>query len=105
MMDVFIVDGVTKVEVEEQLKKFKQSIKIVNTFHPTSILKIWKFLMKKLLIFSKISGLNHSVQTNGGNNSPSAMIDMQTRSPPAISVVTFRWDNDKYENSGGAPDR
>jgi hypothetical protein len=37
MMDVFIVDGITKVEVEEQLKKFKQSIKIVNTFHPTSI--------------------------------------------------------------------
>ena len=34
MLDVFIVDGVSRSEVEHQLKKFKESIQIVNTFHP-----------------------------------------------------------------------
>lgn len=39
MIDVFIVDGSSKNEVAEQLKKFKESIKIVNTFHPASMLR------------------------------------------------------------------
>lgn len=37
MIDVFIVDGFSKSEVEHQLKKFKESIQIVNTFHPAGI--------------------------------------------------------------------
>lgn len=36
LVDVFIVDGITMEEVEQQLKKFKESIKIVNTYHPMS---------------------------------------------------------------------
>ena len=36
LVDVFIVDGVTLDEVDQQLRKFKESIKIVNTFHPSS---------------------------------------------------------------------
>lgn len=34
MIDVFVVDGITKLEVETQLKKFRESIKIVNTYQP-----------------------------------------------------------------------
>lgn len=68
MVDVFIVDGITKPEVEQQLRKFKESIKIVNTFHP--------------------SGMK-SHNTNGFfKRDPSVNIKIQT--PPAISIVTFR---------------
>lgn len=41
LVDVFIVDGVSSAEVEQQLKKFKESIKIVNTYHPSSMNKIF----------------------------------------------------------------
>ena len=34
MVDVFIVDGISKLEVDQQLRKFKESIQIVNTYHP-----------------------------------------------------------------------
>lgn len=36
LADVFVVDGSTFEEVEKQLRKFKESIKIINTFHPIS---------------------------------------------------------------------
>lgn len=36
LIDVFVVDGITQDEVEKQLIKFKESVKIVNTFHPAS---------------------------------------------------------------------
>lgn len=36
LVDVFVVDGTTLDEVEKQLRKFKESVKIVNTFHPPS---------------------------------------------------------------------
>lgn len=36
LVDVFVVDGTTMDEVEKQLRKFKESVKIVNTFHPPS---------------------------------------------------------------------
>lgn len=36
LIDVFVVDGNTQEEVEKQLIKFKESVKIVNTFHPAS---------------------------------------------------------------------
>lgn len=36
LIDVFVVDGTTQDEVEKQLIKFKESVKIVNTFHPPS---------------------------------------------------------------------
>lgn len=68
MVDVFIVDGATKTEVEQQLRKFKESIKIVNTFHPTGV---------------------QSVSSNGHLKRENADIKMQT--PPAISIVTFRY--------------
>lgn len=36
LIDVFVVDGTTLEEVEKQLIKFKESVKIVNTFQPPS---------------------------------------------------------------------
>lgn len=42
LIDVFTVDGVTQDEVEKQLIKFKESVKIVNTFHAPSK-KIFSF--------------------------------------------------------------
>lgn len=71
MVDVFIVDGITKSEVEQQLRKFKESIKIVNTFHPPGV---------------------QSVNVNGFfRRDP--MVDIKMQTPPAISIVTFRWDD------------
>lgn len=46
LIDVFVVDGSTQDEVEKQLIKFKESVKIVNTFHPKS-----KFYSQKLIEF------------------------------------------------------
>lgn len=40
LIDVFVVDGTTMDEVEKQLIKFKESVKIVNTFHPPS--ELWQ---------------------------------------------------------------
>lgn len=36
LVDVFVVDGETMDDVEKQLRKFKESVKIINTFHPPS---------------------------------------------------------------------
>lgn len=40
LADVFIVDGNSMDEVEKQLRQFKESIRIVNRFRPTRMLKI-----------------------------------------------------------------
>lgn len=75
MVDVFVVDGISKSEVEQQLRKFKESIKIVNTFHPPGV---------------------QSVNTNGFFRRDH-LIDMKMQTPPAISIVTFRWDCDDQD--------
>lgn len=49
LIDVFVVDGSTQDEVEKQLIKFKESVKIVNTFHPAS--KLRGFSLKNALIW------------------------------------------------------
>lgn len=36
MVDVFVIDGITKSEVEQQLRKYMDSLRIVNTYHPAS---------------------------------------------------------------------
>lgn len=78
MVDVFIVDGFSKAEVEQQLRKFKESIKIVNTFHP--------------------GGTNQNINSNGFLNRDQVEFKMQT--PPAISVVTFSSEvNNLFENN------
>lgn len=70
MLDVFIVDGITKTEVEQQLRKFKESIKIVNTFHPPGV---------------------QSVNANGFLKRDQDF-DIKMKTPPAISIVTFRYN-------------
>jgi magnesium-transporting ATPase (P-type) len=70
MVDIFIVDGISKAEVEQQLRKFKESIKIVNTFHPPGV---------------------QSVNSNGFFKQREP-VDIKLQTPPAISIVTFRWE-------------
>ncbi|XP_055690523.1 phospholipid-transporting ATPase ID isoform X1 [Lutzomyia longipalpis] len=85
LVDVFVVDGVTLDEVEQQLRKFKESIKIINTFHPGGVYH------------------NNIATANGGNNSTVTIENLRhNAAPPAISVVTFRWDSNKRNR--GAPD-
>lgn len=68
MVDVFIVDGISKFDVDQQLRKFKESIKIVNTFHPAGV---------------------QNVNTNGFFKRDQS-VDIKMQTPPAISIVTFR---------------
>ncbi|KAG5672680.1 hypothetical protein PVAND_002791 [Polypedilum vanderplanki] len=82
MVDVFIVDGVTKSEVEQQLRKFKESIKIVNTFHPNGV-------------------QNFNLNTNG-HFKPDVRNEMEMKTPPAISIVTFSSEaNNIFGNENG----
>lgn len=34
MVEVFIVDGITHEEVEQQIDRFRDSIRVVNTYQP-----------------------------------------------------------------------
>ncbi|CAD7087029.1 unnamed protein product [Hermetia illucens] len=85
LADVFVVDGSTFEEVEKQLRKFKESIKIINTFHPIS--------KDHNTTTSNGANLGSSTPVQTGRNHPA---------PPAISVVTFRWDSIKQNK--GEPD-
>ncbi|XP_058824497.1 phospholipid-transporting ATPase ID isoform X2 [Topomyia yanbarensis] len=94
MVDVFIIDGLTKLEVEQQLRKYMESLRIVNTYQPTTLPKS---------SFNQSSELT-GVTANGGNTrSTGPMIEIQNSSPPSVSVVTFRWDNrHRYTSIGGS---
>ncbi|GJQ74496.1 hypothetical protein Trydic_g21365 [Trypoxylus dichotomus] len=75
MLDVFIVDASTYDEVNQQLLKFRESIKIVNTYHPRS---------------PPINATNGTVdnqESSTGTSTP------PRPHAPAVSVVTFRWDD------------
>lgn len=79
MVDVFIVDGSSYDDVHDQLLKFKESIKIVKTFQPRS------------------PPIDQSGTSNGKMDSSDQSIGPSTlpQQPqaPAVSVVTFRWDD------------
>ncbi|XP_055538977.1 phospholipid-transporting ATPase ID isoform X2 [Wyeomyia smithii] len=92
MVDVFVIDGLTKAEVEQQLRKYMESLRIVNTYHPTSLPK---------------PSLNQSsgATANGGNSGSSGpMIEIQNSSPPSVSVVTFSVNCSNYSDTVGKPD-
>ncbi|XP_055603470.1 phospholipid-transporting ATPase ID-like isoform X4 [Uranotaenia lowii] len=99
MVDVFVIDGISKLEVEQQLRKCVESLRIVNTYHPTT-------LPKATFNNQNASGLTSQTgaTANGGNSGSSGpMIEIQNSSPPSVSVVTFRWDNrHKYRSIGGS---
>lgn len=84
-VDVFIVDGTTFDEVEKQLKLFKESVKIVNKFHPNPPI---------------IENLTTSLNKNKSNQNGLSTNESKPTvpSPPAISVVTFSAEcNEMYD--------
>lgn len=78
LVDVFVVDASTYDEVQQQLLKFKDNIRIVNTFHPCS--------PSGIQIGATNGKLDSSHRLTGESTPP------QARGPPAVSVVTFRWE-------------
>lgn len=74
MVDIFIVDASTYDEVKQQLMKFRENIRIVNTYQPRS-------------------PLNNLQATNGGLDTSDRSTGTSTppQAPPAVSVVTFRY--------------
>ncbi|XP_075154289.1 ATPase phospholipid transporting 8B isoform X3 [Haematobia irritans] len=92
LADVFIVDGSTLEEVEKQLRQFKESIRIVNRFRPPPL-------------NSSISlNLNGAHNSHDNNMTSLKMSQTSPLPPPAISVVTFRWDDDINKRNKGEPD-
>ncbi|EDV92358.1 phospholipid-transporting ATPase ID [Drosophila grimshawi] len=95
LVDVFIVDGSSVEEVEKQLRQFKESIKIFDRFRPGGIDN-----------YNGESGMDPlsvtMTQTSAFMQDSNGSIISQP--PPAISVVTFRWDAKIKDNKGG-PDR
>lgn len=81
-MDVFIVDASSFDEVQQQLLKFRDNIKIVHTFQPRSP----AVAVTKQTLNGKMESSNHST----GTSTP----PLQPVHPTAVSVVTFRWDDD-----------
>lgn len=84
-MDVFIVDASTYDDVHQQLLKFRDNIKIVNTYKPNS----------ELDASHKANSTENGVGGGGGANGAKVGEGRANRSsgsgPPAVSVVTFRW--------------
>lgn len=81
MMDVFIVDASTYDEVHQQLLKFRDSIKIYNTFHPQSPTEI-------PTTTDAINGDVDGIRNQSVNYTTSSQQSVQTH---AVSVVTFRY--------------
>ncbi|XP_018570788.1 phospholipid-transporting ATPase ID isoform X3 [Anoplophora glabripennis] len=84
MVDVFIVDASTYDEVHQQLLKFRDNIKIVHTFQPRSPAGVQ--------LGTSNGKVDASNQSTGTSTPPQPQ--PQPANPPAVSVVTFRWDDD-----------
>lgn len=54
LLDLFVVDGSTQDEVEQQLRKFKESIKIVSTYSPGKMIWLCKTLFIGLIFYCQI---------------------------------------------------
>ncbi|XP_049277780.1 phospholipid-transporting ATPase ID isoform X2 [Anopheles funestus] len=92
MVDVFVIDGITKGEVEQQLRKYMDSLRIVNTYHPANV-------QKASNMHSQTVGSSETsaVTANGAHSSSSGpMVDIQNTSPPSVSVVTFSVNCSNY---------
>lgn len=83
LVDVFIVDAYTYDEVQQQLLKFKENIKIVNTFHPCSPSGIQ---------IGTTNGRMDSDHSMASSTPPQARVK-----PPAVSVVTFSTQIEYHE--------
>ncbi|KAL3278639.1 hypothetical protein HHI36_016178 [Cryptolaemus montrouzieri] len=83
LVDIFIVDAATYDEVQQQLNKFKENIKIVHTFHPCSPSGIQ---------IGTTNGKFESSHRLTGDSTPPHM-----KNPPAVSVVTFSTQLEYHE--------
>lgn len=83
MVDVFIVDASSFDEVQQQLLKFRDNIKVIHTYQPRSPA-------------TTAAQLNQTAngQVEASNNSIGTSTPPQPAPapPPAVSVVTFRWE-------------
>ncbi|CAH2087058.1 unnamed protein product [Euphydryas editha] len=78
MAEVFVIDGAAHDDVERQLAKCRDSIRVVNTFLP-----------------------HGTSEANGGaasRPSPGRAANVQLNAP-AVSVVTFRWEHNSLPHS------
>ncbi|XP_063830250.1 probable phospholipid-transporting ATPase IM [Ostrinia nubilalis] len=79
MAEVFVIDGVSHDDVDRQLAKCRDSIRVVNTFLPHGI-----------------EPKNEPETANGGaavsRPSPGRAANVKLNAP-AVSVVTFRWEH------------
>ncbi|XP_013169830.1 PREDICTED: probable phospholipid-transporting ATPase IM isoform X1 [Papilio xuthus] len=84
MAEVFIIDGVTHDDVDRQLAKSRESIRVVNTFLPYGS-----------------SDAKKSTANGGaavGRPSPGRAANVKLNAP-AVSVVTFRWEHNSLPHS------
>uniref|UniRef100_A0A182NRB6 Phospholipid-transporting ATPase n=1 Tax=Anopheles dirus TaxID=7168 RepID=A0A182NRB6_9DIPT len=95
MVDVFVIDGITHSEVEQQLRKYMDSLRIVNTYHPANVQKA-STIHSQTVASSETS----AVTANGAQHSSSSgpMVDIQNTSPPSVSVVTFSVNCSNYSD-------
>ncbi|XP_044736525.1 probable phospholipid-transporting ATPase IM isoform X3 [Chrysoperla carnea] len=83
MIELFIVDGVTHEEVEQQLRQFRESIRIINTFQPCK--SKTDNTAPNGIVSSSTSSLEHHSRVAPSPQQEEATIV----GPPAVSVVTF----------------
>ncbi|XP_050676159.1 probable phospholipid-transporting ATPase IM isoform X5 [Leptidea sinapis] len=85
MAEVFIIDGASHDDVDRQLAKSRDSIRVVNTFLP----------------HGSSDSKNNRETANGGNvprPSPGRAANVKLNAP-AVSVVTFRWEHNSIAHS------
>ncbi|KAM8720515.1 hypothetical protein ACLKA7_006541 [Drosophila subpalustris] len=95
LVDVFIVDGSSVEEVEKQLRQFKESIKIFDRFRPGGTEAMNQLNSESSMDPLSVTMTQTSAFMQDINGSP------MPQPPPAISVVTFRWDAKIKDNKGG----
>ncbi|KAH8275921.1 hypothetical protein KR044_012849, partial [Drosophila immigrans] len=95
LVDVFIVDGSSVEEVEKQLRQFKESIKIFDRFRPGGTEAMNQLNSESSMDPMNVTMTQTSAFMQDTNGSP------MPQPPPAISVVTFRWDAKIKDNKGG----
>ncbi|XP_050303253.1 probable phospholipid-transporting ATPase IM isoform X2 [Anthonomus grandis grandis] len=90
LVDVFIVDASSYDEVKQQLLKFRDNIKIVNTYKPVPPATLETEIRDgSTFRSSNENGVNQGTNgTNRGNSNVSSVQNVGS-GPPAVSVVTF----------------
>lgn len=89
LVDVFIVDASSYDEVQQQLLKFRDNIKIVNRYQPPPAT-----VDGDLDAIHKVNNAENGVGGTGENGTRVGGAFNQSSGgsgPPAVSVVTFRW--------------